>query len=143
MKYSWYLLMPYLTNHIFSELQTDIQANAECEKNGPCVELIGCSCETLEEAGCWLKNIIQVEETQHIIIRDHNILNLGESQLFEVSYLQQRLGITILESLIEEGAVLEVRGDPQAVIDATFAIEFMLQITAKRELLKTDGRWVV
>ncbi|XP_062974722.1 protein mono-ADP-ribosyltransferase PARP9 [Elgaria multicarinata webbii] len=121
------------------ELQTDIQANAGYERNGPFVELIGRSHETLEEAGLWLKNIIQVEETHRIVIRNYSILNLGNGQPVELSHLQQHFGITIQESLTEEGAALEIEGPPRAVIDATFAVEFMLQTTAKQEPLRTDG----
>ncbi|XP_061464969.1 protein mono-ADP-ribosyltransferase PARP9 isoform X2 [Rhineura floridana] len=120
------------------EIQTDIQADAVCEKNGPFVELIGRSHEMLEEAGLWLKNIIQVEETHRIVIRNYSVLNLGNGQPVELSHLQQHFGITILESVTGEGAAIEIEGSPRAVIDATFAIEFMLQTTAKQEL-KTDG----
>lgn len=121
------------------EVETEIQVSAYCEKNGPFVELIGRSREILEEAGLWLKNIIQVEQTHRIIIKNYNVLNLGNSQPVELSHLQQHFGITILESLTREGAALEIEGSPRAVIDATFAIEFMLQTTDKEELLKTDG----
>ncbi|XP_042301492.1 protein mono-ADP-ribosyltransferase PARP9 [Sceloporus undulatus] len=121
------------------EMQTNIQANAGCERNGPSVELIGHSCESLEEAALWLKNIIQIEETHRIIIRNSNILNLGNGQPVELSHLQKHFGIAIQESLTEKGAALEIEGSPRAVIDATFAIEFMLQTTAKQEPLTTDG----
>ncbi|CAI5762609.1 protein mono-ADP-ribosyltransferase PARP9 [Podarcis lilfordi] len=120
------------------EVQADIQANGGCEKNGPFVELIGRSQETLEAAGLWLRNIIQVEETHRIVIQNYNLLNLGSGQPVELSHLQQHFGITIVESLTGEGAALEIEGSPRAVIDATFAIEFMLQTTAKQEI-KTDG----
>uniref|UniRef100_A0A8D0C7D0 PARP catalytic domain-containing protein n=1 Tax=Salvator merianae TaxID=96440 RepID=A0A8D0C7D0_SALMN len=103
------------------------------EKNGPFVELIGHSWETLEEAGLWLGNIIQVEETHQIAIKNYNVLNLGNGQPLELSHLQQHFGITISESLSGEAMVLEIHGSPRAVIDATFAIEFMLQTTAKQE----------
>nr|XP_056717392.1 protein mono-ADP-ribosyltransferase PARP9 [Euleptes europaea] len=126
------------------EIQTDIQANASSEKNGPFVELIGRSHEALEEAELWLKNIMQVEDTNQIVIRNYSHLNLSQSQPVELSHLQQHFGITILESLTREGSALEIEGSPQAVIDATFAIEFMLQNTADQntadqECLKADG----
>ncbi|XP_054828838.1 protein mono-ADP-ribosyltransferase PARP9 [Eublepharis macularius] len=121
------------------EIQTDIQAGASSEKNGPFVELIGRSREALEEAGLWLKNIIQVEDTHQIVIRNYSHLNLGQSQPVELSHLQQHFGITILESLTKQGSALEIEGSPQAVIDATFAIEFMLQNAADQECLKGDG----
>ncbi|XP_053124255.1 protein mono-ADP-ribosyltransferase PARP9 isoform X7 [Hemicordylus capensis] len=123
------------------EVQTDIQANACCEKNGPFVELIGRSRETLEEAGMWLKNIIQVEETHRIVIKNYNILNLGNNQPVELSQLQQNFGITISESLTGEETTLEIEGSPRAIIDATFAIEFMLQTRGKQGELKTDGNY--
>ncbi|XP_053124216.1 protein mono-ADP-ribosyltransferase PARP9 isoform X3 [Hemicordylus capensis] len=122
-------------------VQTDIQANACCEKNGPFVELIGRSRETLEEAGMWLKNIIQVEETHRIVIKNYNILNLGNNQPVELSQLQQNFGITISESLTGEETTLEIEGSPRAIIDATFAIEFMLQTRGKQGELKTDGNY--
>ncbi|KAJ7345853.1 hypothetical protein JRQ81_001803 [Phrynocephalus forsythii] len=59
------------------EQQTDVQANAGHERNGPLVELIGHSRESVEEAGLWLRNIIQVEETHRIVIRNSDILRLG------------------------------------------------------------------
>ncbi|KAL8221206.1 UNVERIFIED_CONTAM: hypothetical protein K2H54_061371 [Gekko kuhli] len=121
------------------EVQTDIQAKECSEKNGPFVELIGCSRETLEEAGLWLKDIMQVEDTHQIVIRNYSHLNLGQSQPVELSHLQQHFGITILESLTREGPALEIEGPPQAMIDATFAIEFMLQNTIDQEHLKADG----
>ncbi|XP_060118774.1 protein mono-ADP-ribosyltransferase PARP9 [Heteronotia binoei] len=121
------------------EVQTDMQANAFPEKNGPFVELIGCNRETLEEAGLWLKNIIQVEDTHQIVIRNYSHLNFGQSQPVELSHLQQHFGITVLESLTREGSALEIEGPPQAVIDATFAIEFMLQNTTDQERLRADG----
>uniref|UniRef100_A0A803TB86 Poly [ADP-ribose] polymerase n=1 Tax=Anolis carolinensis TaxID=28377 RepID=A0A803TB86_ANOCA len=116
-----------------------VQTNAECESNGPSVELIGHSCESLEEAALWLKDIIKVEESHRIVIRNSNILNLGSGQPVELSYLQKHFGITIMESLTDEGAALEIEGSPRAVIDATFAVEFMLQTTAKQEPPATDG----
>nr|XP_020635234.1 poly [ADP-ribose] polymerase 9 isoform X1 [Pogona vitticeps]XP_020635235.1 poly [ADP-ribose] polymerase 9 isoform X2 [Pogona vitticeps] len=118
------------------EQQTGIQANAGCERNGPFVELIGHSHESVEEAGLWLRNIIQVEETHRIVIRNSDILNLGN---VELSHLDQDFGILVLKNLTKEGAVLEIEGSPQAVIDATFVVEFMLQTTAKQEPLRTDG----
>ncbi|XP_077176450.1 protein mono-ADP-ribosyltransferase PARP9 isoform X2 [Paroedura picta] len=121
------------------DIQTDIQARACSERNGPFVELIGCSRETLEEAGLWLKNIIQVEDTHQIVIRNCSHRNLGQSQPVELSELQQHFGITIQESVTREGSALEIEGSPQAVIDATFAIEFMLQNTTDPEHLKADG----
>ncbi|KAF7241835.1 Protein mono-ADP-ribosyltransferase PARP9 [Varanus komodoensis] len=121
------------------ELLTDMQTNAACERNGPFVELIGHSRETLEEAELWLKNIIQVEETHRIVIRNYNILNIGSGQPVELSHLQQHFGITIQEKLTGEGAALEIEGPPRAVIDAAFAIEFMLQTSAKPEPLRSDG----
>nr|XP_060631301.1 protein mono-ADP-ribosyltransferase PARP9 isoform X1 [Anolis sagrei ordinatus] len=117
----------------------EVQTIAEYESNGPSVELIGHSCETLEEAALWLKDIIKVEESHRIVIRNSKILNLGSGQPVELSYLQKHFGITILESSTEEGAALEIEGSPRAVIDATFAVEFMLQTTAKQEPSATDG----
>ncbi|XP_015284488.1 PREDICTED: poly [ADP-ribose] polymerase 9 [Gekko japonicus] len=121
------------------EVQTDIQAKECSGKNGPFVELIGCSRETLEEAGLWLKSIIQVEDTHQILIRNYSHLSLGQSQPVELSHLQEHFGLTILESLTREGPALAIEGPPQAVIDATFAIEFMLQNTTDQEHLKADG----
>ncbi|XP_039179752.1 protein mono-ADP-ribosyltransferase PARP9 isoform X2 [Crotalus tigris] len=121
------------------ELQTDLQANPGFERNGPFVELIGRSHDILEKAGRWLGDIILVEETGRIVIRNHNILNLSSVQPLELSHLQQHFGINILESASGAGAALEIEGSPRAVIDAAFAIEFMLQSTAKQESLKMDG----
>uniref|UniRef100_A0ACB8G0Z6 Uncharacterized protein n=1 Tax=Sphaerodactylus townsendi TaxID=933632 RepID=A0ACB8G0Z6_9SAUR len=121
------------------EIQTDIQANASSEKNGPFVELIGCSHEALEEARLWLKNIMQVEDTHQIVIRNYGHLNCSQSECMELSHLEKHFGIFILKSLTREGSALEITGSPQAVIDATFAIEFMLQNTADQELWKADG----
>ncbi|XP_032071638.1 protein mono-ADP-ribosyltransferase PARP9 isoform X2 [Thamnophis elegans] len=121
------------------ELQTDVQANSGFERNGPFVELIGRSHDILEKAGQWLRDIILVEETGRIVIRNHNILNLRSVQPLELSHLQQHFGITILESVSGAGTALEIEGSPRAVIDAVFAIEFMLQSTAKQEPLKIDG----
>ncbi|KAM6463739.1 protein mono-ADP-ribosyltransferase PARP9 [Liasis olivaceus] len=121
------------------EIQTDVRANPGCERNGPFVELIGCSHDILEKAGLWLRDIILVEETGRIVIRNHNILNLSSVQPLELSHLQQHFGITILESVSGTGTALEIEGSPRAVIDATFAIEFMLQSTAKQEPLRMDG----
>ncbi|XP_013919998.1 PREDICTED: poly [ADP-ribose] polymerase 9 [Thamnophis sirtalis] len=122
-----------------AELQTDVQANSGFERNGPFVELIGRSHDILEKAGQWLRDIILVEETGRIVIRNHNILNLRSVQPLELSHLQQHFGITILESVSGAGTALEIEGSPRAVIDAVFAIEFMLQSTAKQEPLKIDG----
>uniref|UniRef100_A0A8C6Y4A7 Poly(ADP-ribose) polymerase family member 9 n=1 Tax=Naja naja TaxID=35670 RepID=A0A8C6Y4A7_NAJNA len=121
------------------ELQTDVQTNPGLERNGPFVELIGRSHDILEKAGQWLRDIILVEETGWIVIRNHNILNLSSVQPLELSHLQQHFGITILESVSGAGTALEIEGSPRAVIDAAFAIEFMLQSTAKQEPLKMDG----
>lgn len=118
---------------------SDIEANACSERSGPFVELIGSSREALEEAGLWLKSIMQAEDTHHMVIRSHSPLTLGQSQPVELSHLQQHFGITILESLTREGPALEIEGSPQAVIDATFAIEFMLQNTTDQERLKAEG----
>ncbi|XP_034279276.1 protein mono-ADP-ribosyltransferase PARP9 isoform X2 [Pantherophis guttatus] len=121
------------------ELQTDVQTSPSFERNGPFVELIGRSHDILEKAGQWLRDIISVEETGQIVIRNHNILNLSNVQPLELSHLQQHFGITILESVSGAGTALEIEGSPRAVIDAAFAIEFMLQSTAKQEPLKMDG----
>ncbi|XP_034279267.1 protein mono-ADP-ribosyltransferase PARP9 isoform X1 [Pantherophis guttatus] len=122
-----------------AELQTDVQTSPSFERNGPFVELIGRSHDILEKAGQWLRDIISVEETGQIVIRNHNILNLSNVQPLELSHLQQHFGITILESVSGAGTALEIEGSPRAVIDAAFAIEFMLQSTAKQEPLKMDG----
>lgn len=103
------------------------------------MELIGRSHDILEKAGQWLRDMILVEETGRIVIRNHNILNLSSVQPLELSHLQQHFGITILESVSGAGTALEIEGSPRAVIDAAFAIEFMLQSTAKQEPLKMDG----
>ncbi|XP_070586740.1 protein mono-ADP-ribosyltransferase PARP9 isoform X3 [Erythrolamprus reginae] len=122
-----------------AELQTDVQASPDFERNGPFVELIGRSHDILEKAGQWLRDMILVEETGRIVIRNHNVLNLSSVQPLELSHLQQHFGITILESVSEAGTALEIEGSPRAVIDAAFAIEFMLQSTAKQEPLKMEG----
>ncbi|XP_058050723.1 protein mono-ADP-ribosyltransferase PARP9 isoform X1 [Ahaetulla prasina] len=122
-----------------AELQTDVQTSPGFERNGPFVELIGRSHDILEKAGQWLRDIILVEETGRIVIRNHNILNLSSVQPLELSHLQQHFGITILESVSGAETALEIEGSPRAVIDAAFAIEFMLQSTAKQEPLKMDG----
>lgn len=129
----------FLSFFFKAELQTDVQANPGFERNGPFVELIGRSHDILEKAGRWLGDIILVEETGRIVIRNHNILNLSSVQPLELSHLQQHFGITILESVSGAGAALEIEGSPRAVVDAAFAIEFMLQSTAKQEALKMDG----
>uniref|UniRef100_A0A8D2IZ66 Poly(ADP-ribose) polymerase family member 9 n=1 Tax=Varanus komodoensis TaxID=61221 RepID=A0A8D2IZ66_VARKO len=144
-----YIVIPPDDNDVYEVrsknrcLLTDMQTNAACERNGPFVELIGHSRETLEEAELWLKNIIQVEETHRIVIRNYNILNIGSGQPVELSHLQQHFGITIQEKLTGEGAALEIEGPPRAVIDAAFAIEFMLQTSAKPEPLRSDETWLI